>query len=82
VYTEFGVTFSPTTIQKAIEVFGSDHVLFGTDTPVAPTGEQLMIVKQLNLSPSVQEQILWKNSNELFHLNIQLNSVISELSRS
>ena len=70
VYTELGVTFSPTTVQQAIQVFGSDHVLFGTDTPVAPTGEQLTIVKQLNLSPSMQEQILWKNSNELFHLDL------------
>jgi predicted TIM-barrel fold metal-dependent hydrolase len=76
VYTEIGMSFSPIATQKAVQVFGSDHVLFGTDTPVAPTGEQLTIVKQLNLSPSEREQILWKNSNELFHLNISSSAVI------
>lgn len=50
-------------------VYREGHI-FGTDTPVAPTGEQLTMVKQLDLSPSVQEQILRENSNELFHLDL------------
>ncbi len=82
VYTELGMSFSPTTTQQAIQVFGSDHVLFGTDTPVAPTEEQLTIVKQLDLSPSVREQILWKNSNELFHLDVQSSAIIPSSARS
>ncbi|MBA2392509.1 MAG: amidohydrolase [Ktedonobacteraceae bacterium] len=71
VYVELGLSFSPTTIQQAIQVFGSDHVLFGTDYPVAPLEEQLMIVKQLELSSTEREQILWKNSTDLFRLNGQ-----------
>ncbi len=81
-YTEIGMTFSPTATQQAIEVFGSDHVLFGTDTPVAPTEEQLTMVRQLNLSPGVREQILWKNSTQLFHLDIPSHAVISSANRS
>ena len=71
VYVELGLSFSPTTIQQAIQVFGSDHVLFGTDYPVAPLEEQLLIVKQLDVSPTDKEQILWKNSTALFHLDVQ-----------
>lgn len=70
VYTELGMTFSPSATQQAVQVFGSGHVLFGTDAPVAPTEEQLAIVKQLDLSPDEREQILWKNSNALFHIDV------------
>lgn len=73
VYVELGLSFSPTTIQQAIQIFGSDHVLFGTDYPVAPLAEQLTIVKQLDLNPTEQEQILWKNSRDLFHLDVPCN---------
>ena len=68
VYVELGLSFSPTTIQQAIKVFGSDHVLFGTDYPAGHIEEQLTIVKQLDLSQTEMEQILWKNSQALFHL--------------
>jgi predicted TIM-barrel fold metal-dependent hydrolase len=71
VYVELGMAFSPTTIQQAIEILGSNHVLFGTDYPAAPLEEQIALVKQLDLSPSKLGQILWKNSNDLFHLEIQ-----------
>ncbi len=80
IYVELGMSFSPTTVQQAIQVFGSDHVLFGTDYPVAPLEEQLMIVKQIGLSPMQMEQILWGNSHELFHLDIQLSKDNSFLS--
>ncbi len=71
IYVELGLSFSPTTIQQAIKVFGSDHVLFGTDYPAGPLEEQLTIVKQLDLSPIEIEQILWKNCDDLFHLDVQ-----------
>lgn len=78
VYVELGMTFSPTTVQQAIQIFGSNHVLFGTDYPVAPIAEQLEIVKQLNLSPTEREQILWKNSHDLFHLNTPSGAIIPQ----
>lgn len=74
VYVELGMSFSTTTVQQAIKVFGSDHVLFGTDYPTAPIEEQIMIVKQLDLNPTEREQILWKNSKNLFHLDVQLRA--------
>lgn len=74
-YVELGMVFSPTTVQQAIQIFGSNHVLFGTDYPVAPIAEQLEIVKQLNLSPTEREQILWKNSHDLFHLDTPSDAI-------
>ncbi len=68
-YVELGLSFSPTTIQQAIKILGSDCVLFGTDYPAGPLEEQLTIVKQLDLNPIEMEQILWKNSRALFHLD-------------
>jgi hypothetical protein len=67
-YVELGLAFSPTTMQQAIKLFGSDRVLFGTDYPAGPLEEQLAIVKQLNLNQIELEQILWKNSRTLFYL--------------
>lgn len=68
-YVELGLSFSPTTIQQAIKILGSDRVLFGTDYPAGPLEEQLTIVKHLDLNPIEMEQILWKNSRALFHLD-------------
>jgi predicted TIM-barrel fold metal-dependent hydrolase len=70
-YVELGLSFSPTTVQQAIKVFGSDHVLFGTDYPAGHLEEQIAIVKQLDLNPTEMEQILWRNSTNLFHLDVQ-----------
>ena len=82
VYVELGLSFSPTTVQQAIQIFGSDHVLFGTDYPVAPLAEQLTIVKQLDLNPTEREQVLWKNSSTLFHLDVSLDTTIPHSSKS
>jgi predicted TIM-barrel fold metal-dependent hydrolase len=70
VYVELGIAFSPTTLRQAIQVFGSDHVPFGTDYPAAPLEEQLTLLKQLNLSSTELEQILWKTNQQLFHLGV------------
>lgn len=70
IYVELGLTFSTTTMQQALKIFGSDRVLFGTDYPAGPLEEQLTIVKQLDLSSAEMEQILWKNSVNLFHLDV------------
>ena len=65
------MAFSPSTIEQAVKVFGSDHVLFGTDYPAAQSiEEQITIVQQLDLSPTEMEQIFGKNSNELLHLDV------------
>ncbi len=82
IYVELGLSFSPTTIQQAIKILGSDRVLFGTDYPAGPLEEQLTIVQQLDLNPTEMEQILWKNANDLFHLDVQSNATSLRPARS
>ena len=78
-YVELGLSFSPTTVQQAIQVFGSDHVLFGTDYPaVLPLEEQITIVNQLDLNSTEREQIFWKNSRDLFHLDVQESATTTQ----
>ncbi|QBD75259.1 hypothetical protein EPA93_04310 [Ktedonosporobacter rubrisoli] len=71
-YIDLSLSFSPSTIRQAIEICGTERVLFGSDYPAALTiEEQIADVKQLDLRAEEKEQILWKNSNELFHLDVQ-----------
>ncbi|HLG77471.1 MAG TPA: amidohydrolase family protein [Ktedonobacteraceae bacterium] len=69
-YVELGASFSPTTVRQALALFGSDHVLFGTDYPAVflPIEEQIAIVTQLDTEPAIVEQILWRNASALFRL--------------
>jgi len=48
-------------IQEAIELFGYDHVIFGTDTPYANIGEQINKIERLNLTDKVMEHIFRLN---------------------
>lgn len=81
-FVELGLSFSPTTVQQAIQIFGSDHVLFGTDYPaVLPLDEQITIVNQLDLSSSEREHIFWKNSKDLFHLDVQEGAITTPPNR-
>ena len=50
-------------IQKAIELFGYEHVIFGTDTPYARIEDQISKIERLKLSDHVKEHI--------FRLNIE-----------
>jgi uncharacterized protein len=36
-------------IQEAIELFGYEHVIFGTHTPYARMGDQISKIERLNL---------------------------------
>jgi len=62
--------FSPLGIKHAIELFGVDRVLFGSDyaaVPISPK-EHVDIVKSLDLFHEDEEKILWKNANTLFRI--------------
>lgn len=48
-------------IQAAIELFGYEHVIFGTDTPYARIGDQINKIEQLNLKDGVKEHIFRLN---------------------
>ncbi len=55
-------------IQAAIDIFGYEHVLFGTDTPYAPITDQIRKIERLNLSTNVKDHILRRNAMTLLSL--------------
>ena len=57
-------------VREAVEVFGADRVMFGTDygpVPIDPR-EHVEIVTGLGLSAADQEKILWRNAAAFFGL--------------
>jgi predicted TIM-barrel fold metal-dependent hydrolase len=63
--------FHPPGIKHAIEVYGIDHVLFGTDygpLPISPVEHVDIVCNELGLSEEDQDRILGRNAKELFGL--------------
>ena len=59
-------------LKEAVEVFGSEHVMFGTDygpVPIDPS-EHVTMVEQLDLSATDKEKILWRNADRFFGLGL------------
>jgi predicted TIM-barrel fold metal-dependent hydrolase len=59
-------------VREAIEVFGVDRVMFGTDygpVPLDPK-EHVDIVKALPLSDADKEKIFWRNAAAFFNLRV------------
>ncbi len=59
-------------VREALEVFGPDNVMFGTDygpVPLDPK-EHVDIVKQMGLSPADEEKVFWKNADSYFKLGM------------
>jgi predicted TIM-barrel fold metal-dependent hydrolase len=52
-------------IQNAIDYFGDDHVIFGTDTPFASIDEQIRKIDGLNQSNNVKERVLYLNMKSI-----------------
>jgi predicted TIM-barrel fold metal-dependent hydrolase len=48
-------------ILEAINTFGHDHVVFGSDTPYASLADQIPKIQQLGVSPNVLDHIFVKN---------------------
>ena len=57
-------------ILQAINRFGSDHVIFGSDTPYAKIGDQIEKIERLNLSQNVKEHIFRLNFENILSLGI------------
>jgi predicted TIM-barrel fold metal-dependent hydrolase len=58
-------------VREAVEVFGVDRVMFGTDygpVPIDPT-EHVDIVNGLAISDADKEKILWRNAARFFNLD-------------
>jgi len=59
-------------VAEAVEVFGPDRVMFGTDygpVPVDPK-EHIDIVKGLKISDDDKQKIFWRNANAFFKLGL------------
>jgi predicted TIM-barrel fold metal-dependent hydrolase len=60
-------------VRDAIEVYGIDHIVFGTDygpVPISPR-EHVDIVLGLGLSSEDEEKILWRNADRLLKLGLK-----------
>jgi predicted TIM-barrel fold metal-dependent hydrolase len=63
--------FDPPGIRHAIEVFGIDHVMLGTDygpVPIDPKEHIDIVRNDLGLSETDREKVLGGNAKELFNL--------------
>jgi predicted TIM-barrel fold metal-dependent hydrolase len=59
-------------VREAVEVFGVDRVMFGTDygpVPIDPK-EHVDIVNGLTISAADKEKILWRNAAGFFNLDV------------
>ena len=59
-------------LKEAVEVFGPDRVMFGTDygpVPIDPT-EHVRMVEALDLSAGDKEKIFWRNADRFFGLGL------------
>jgi predicted TIM-barrel fold metal-dependent hydrolase len=59
-------------LKEAVEVFGPDRVMFGTDygpVPIDPK-EHVDLVEELKLSAADKEKIYWRNADEFFGLGM------------
>ena len=57
-------------VREAVEVFGADRVMFGTDygpVPIDPR-EHVEIVEGLAIPQEDKEKILWRNATAFFRL--------------
>ena len=59
-------------VREAVEVFGAERVMFGTDygpVPIDPK-EHIDIVNALAISPADKEKILWRNAARFYNLDV------------
>jgi predicted TIM-barrel fold metal-dependent hydrolase len=56
-------------IKQAIDAFGYEHIVFGTDTPYASIIEQIDRIEQLNLSENMKEHIFSLNARKILALD-------------
>lgn len=55
-------------IKRAIDTFGYEHIIFGTDTPYADINEQINRIEQLNLTDHVKEHIYSLNAKRVLSI--------------
>ncbi len=55
-------------VKFAVDYYGPDHVLYGSDYPCWNPTAALQVFEEAGLSPEIQEQILYSNVRNLFKL--------------
>lgn len=55
-------------IQRAIDAFGYEHIVFGTDTPYAGIDAQIDRIERLNLTNHIKDHIYGLNAKEILSL--------------
>jgi hypothetical protein len=64
--------FSPIGLRSAIEMYGVDRVVFGSDYVAVPyrIKEHVQIVEDVLPSPAERQLVFWKTSNKIFRLGL------------
>ena len=61
----------PRTILQALEAIGPERIVFASDNPAGDPVSDLAKIRNLELPPAVEEQILYKNIARLLKLQLQ-----------
>ena len=51
------------TVRKLVDIYGEDHIMFGTDYPMWNAPDELNYIEQLNLSDTAKQKIFSRNLN-------------------
>ena len=60
--------YDPAIYRQAIDIIGTEHILFGSDYPLMPQSRALREVQDLNISPEDRDQILGINAQKLLEI--------------
>ena len=77
IYFDLSFTSSILSVDRIMDIIrkkGSDHILFGTDTPWRNPREERIWFDQLPLTPAEREQIAWQNLENLLDHKKEGNS--------
>jgi predicted TIM-barrel fold metal-dependent hydrolase len=55
-------------IKQAIDTFGYEHIVFGTDTPYVSIDEQISRIERLNLPDRIKEHIYSLNAKRILSI--------------
>jgi predicted TIM-barrel fold metal-dependent hydrolase len=54
-------------VRCGLEFFGSDHVVFATDTPLGPIAPTVAVIKQLDIAEADRHKIFCGNAERLLN---------------
>lgn len=63
----------PDVVRRAVEQLGPERVVFATDNPAGDPISELAKIRMLNLSPEIEERVLWRNIAELLNIEVERN---------